>query len=159
MVSKSHLIFFEYMNLYQRYYGIIRQLHRNIQTILNFYGVNIYGDNHNQNRTAMQEEARDFMLEWIHDYIIDYFDTDNLDDEDVWQLAEELALLFMSNANDLTEDQLYNLFVDILLPNDNVIDYEMQFEEVLTIGPNTTEVYIDDIFLQHMTPTLLGVTR
>lgn len=66
----------------------------------------------------------------------------NLDDEDVWQLAEELALLFMSNVNDLTEDQLYNLFVDILLPNDAVIDYETQFEEVLTIGPNTTEVYI-----------------
>ena len=63
MVSKSPLSFIEYTNLYQRYYDIVSRLHSNIQTILNFYGVNVHGDNHNQNRTAMQEEAREFIIE------------------------------------------------------------------------------------------------
>ncbi len=141
---------------YLEYSDTVRQLYLNIQTILNFYGVNIHGDNHNQNRTSMQKEAEELMLEWVHDYIIDYFNTDHLDDEDIWQLATEVMALFIANDNGITEAQLYVLYVEAILPAEVIEDPIWQEVAMVNDGFNVTEVPAEQILLDPIAPILHG---
>jgi hypothetical protein len=52
--------------------SLYERLRSNLRTILDFYGVNVHGENHNEHRPHMKNEAIEFMVGWIYEVIEEY---------------------------------------------------------------------------------------